>query len=79
MPTLMRVGPYRFFFYSSDCGEPRHLHADRDNMSAKFWLDPLVTLAENHGYNRRDLRELERILSENLERLRNEWDAFCNG
>ncbi|HEY3289326.1 MAG TPA: DUF4160 domain-containing protein, partial [Anaerolineae bacterium] len=63
----------------SDCGEPRHIHADRDRLSAKFWLDPLVTLSENHGYNRSELRGLERILIENLELMRNEWDSFCNG
>jgi hypothetical protein len=31
---------YRFYFYSYDCGEPRHKLADRENCSAKFWLDP---------------------------------------
>jgi hypothetical protein len=40
MPTTLRTGPYRFYFYSYDCGEPRHTHVDRENKSAKFWLDP---------------------------------------
>ena len=48
-------------------------------MSAKFWLDPYVSLAENHGYNRKELRDIERITRENLETFRNEWDAFCSG
>lgn len=47
-------------------------------MSAKFWLDPDVALAANYGYNRKELRDIERIMRENLELLRNEWDAFCN-
>jgi len=51
MPTALRFGPYRFYFYSYDCGEPRHMHLDRENKSAKFWLDPDVTLAENYGYH----------------------------
>ena len=55
------------------------MHVDRENMSAKIWLDPVVALAENHGYNRRELREIERIATENLEILRNEWDNFCSG
>ena len=55
------------------------MHVDRENMSAKFWLDPDVSLAENHGYSRKELRDIERITRENLERLRNEWDAFCGG
>jgi len=38
--TILRVGPYRFYFYSYDCSEPRHTHSDRENCSAKFRLDP---------------------------------------
>ena len=77
MPTALGAGPYRFYFYSYDCGEPRHMHVDRENMSAKFWLDPDVALEESYGYNRRELRDIERIAREHLEALRNAWDAFC--
>lgn len=55
------------------------MHVDRENKSAKFWLDQDVSLAENYGYSRKELRDLERIARENLERLRNEWDVFCGG
>ena len=55
------------------------MHIDRENRSAKFWLDPDVVLAENHGYSRKELRDMERIMRENLEVLRDEWDAFCSG
>ncbi|MCZ7673156.1 MAG: DUF4160 domain-containing protein [Chloroflexi bacterium] len=78
MPTSMRIGPYRFYFYSYDCGEPRHMHVDRDTMSAKFWLDPDVSLATNHGFSRKELRDIERITRDNLEELKHAWDAFCN-
>ncbi len=55
------------------------MHADRENKSAKFWLDPVVSLAENYVYNRKELRDLEQVAMENVETLRNEWDAFCSG
>jgi hypothetical protein len=77
MPTALRTGPYRFYFYSYDCQERRHMHVDRENLSAKLWLDPDVRVADNRGYSRRELREIERITRDNLERLRDEWDAFC--
>ena len=51
MPTTLRIGPYRFYFYSYNCGEPRHIHVDREKMSAKFWLDPDVSLAGNYGFS----------------------------
>ena len=79
MPTALQIGPYRYYFYSYDCGEPRHMHVDREHQSVKFWLDPDVALAENHGYSRKELRDIERITRENLEALRYEWDTFCDG
>ncbi len=53
MPTALRTGPYRIYFYSHDCDEPRHMHVDRETRSVKFWLDPDVVLEENHGYDRK--------------------------
>jgi len=41
MPTVLREGPYRFYFYASDGGEPPHVHVQRENMVAKFWLAPV--------------------------------------
>ncbi len=69
MLTTLRPGPYRFYFYSYDCGEPRHMHVDREKMSAKFWLDPDVALAANYGFRRKELRDIERIMHQNLEML----------
>ncbi|MGD2049724.1 MAG: DUF4160 domain-containing protein [Chloroflexota bacterium] len=77
MPTALRTGPYRFYFYSYDCDEPRHMHVDRERVSAKFWLDPDVSLAANYGFNRKELRDIERIARQNHEKLRHEWDIFC--
>ncbi len=55
------------------------MHVDRSNLSAKLWLDPDIYVADNHGYSRRELREIERIARDHLEYLRNEWDRFCIG
>ena len=42
MPTILRIGSYRFFFYSNEFGEPAHIHIQRDNLLAKFWLKPIA-------------------------------------
>lgn len=42
MPTVLRVGPYRFFFYAGDRDEPPHVHVERNDKVAKFWLDPIA-------------------------------------
>jgi hypothetical protein len=49
MPTVLRTGPYRFYFYSHETNEPPHVHVQRDARSAKFWLRP-VGLAHNFGF-----------------------------
>ncbi len=38
MPTVLVAGPYRMYFYSHEPNEPPHIHVDRDDQSAKFWL-----------------------------------------
>ena len=39
MPTVRLAGPYRFYFVSHDLPERPHVHVDRDEMTAKFWLE----------------------------------------
>lgn len=57
MPTVLKAGPYRFFFYASDRNEPPHAHVEQDNRIAKFWLDP-IRLQWSGGFSR---FEIERI------------------
>jgi hypothetical protein len=60
MPTVLRVGPYRFFFYSGDGAEPPHIHVERDEHVAKFWLDP-VRLARSGGFKAAELRDVAEL------------------
>ena len=55
MPTVLRSGPYRLFFYSADRDEPPHVHVERDAQIAKFWLKP-VRLEDSGGFKRVELR-----------------------
>ena len=42
MPTVLRVGSYRFHFYSDESREPAHIHVRHREGECKFWLDPAV-------------------------------------
>lgn len=75
MPTAMRSGPYRIYFVSHDSGEPPQVHVDRENRSAKLWLDP-VSLARNIGFHPRELRAIRRLIAENQERLLRSWHEY---
>lgn len=57
MPTVLRVGGYRFFFYANENDEPRHIHVQRERMLAKFWLQP-VALAGSTGFAANELKKL---------------------
>jgi hypothetical protein len=75
MPTVLRSGPYRFFFYSGDKDEPPHVHVERDRQIAKFWLAP-VRLQDSGGFKRMELRRVERLVEENVEHLLRTWNEF---
>ena len=75
MPTVMVSGPYRFFFYSGDRQEPLHVHVQRDNMVAKFWVDP-VRLRNSGGFSRLELRRIERLIKNAERGLVEEWHEF---
>jgi hypothetical protein len=73
MPTALRIGPFRLYFYGHDLiNEPPHVHVDRDDLSVKFWLSP-VALARNLGFSPSELRRIERIVQEHQADLMERW------
>ena len=75
MPTILRTGPYRFFFYAGDRDEPQHVHIERDDRISKFWLDP-VRLQRSGGFSRTELRRIERIIQENHSEIVEAWNEY---
>ena len=75
MPSLGRIGPFRFFFYSNEGAEPPHVHAQQERKIAKFWLVP-VALASTGRFSASELRSIERIVLENREQFLKEWHEF---
>jgi len=77
MPTVLRVGQYRFYFFSHDLLEPAHIHVDRERFSAKFWLEPIL-LSRNVGFNSHELRQIEKIIQEHKLLLMEKWNESFN-
>ena len=63
MPTLLTVGPYRFFCYAGDRDEPPHVHIERDKDEAKFWLDP-IRIQSNRGFSRTEINRIQKLVEE---------------
>ena len=75
MPSVPIQGPYRCFFYSGDGGEPPHIHIEREQMTAKFWLSP-VRLQSSGGFSRGEINRIQRLVEENREYFLRSWNEF---
>ena len=75
MPTVLRRRPYRIYFYSHEPNEPPHVHIDRDNLSAKFWLNP-VSLARNLGFSAKELRRIKEIVTDHQSEFLEKWNGY---
>lgn len=73
MPTVLRVGPYSFGFFSADRTEPPHVHVTRDRCEAKFWIDPLVEFESNVGFASHELRTISQLVAEHRDYFLEQW------
>ena len=78
MPTVLRVGPYRFLFYASDRDEAAHIHVEREDSIAKFWLDP-VRLQSSGGLSRVEIGRFEKLVSKHQSELMEAWNEYFRG
>jgi hypothetical protein len=73
MPIVLRVGRYRFFFFSNEGIEPAHIHVKAGGDEAKFWLDP-IEVASNYGFRAHELNEIQRIVKAHQVELTEAWN-----
>ena len=78
MPIVFRERGFRFFFYSNEGSprEPVHIHVEKDGVEAKFWLNPVVQVAYNDGYDARTVRELLDVVRNNRSLIERKWNEF---
>ena len=76
MPTVLRIGGFRFFFYSNEGEEPLHLHVEKAEAAAKFWLQPDVRLAWSVRFRKRDRTRLQKLVEEHQRWFLDKWDEF---
>lgn len=75
MPTVLTDGPYAFVFFSSDGGEPLHIHVKRDRLIIKVWLDPLH-VASNRGFSQHEVNEVLRLVAKHEVQIREAWNDY---
>jgi hypothetical protein len=75
MPTILREKRYRFFFFSNERNEPKHVHVEKAESYVKFWLEP-IGVAMDYGFNSKQLREISEIIEKNYELIINKWNEY---
>jgi len=77
MPTVLRVGSFRFHFYSDESGEPAHIHVRSPEGECTFWLEP-IALARNRGIAAHNLRKIERLVFQHHDLLVRSYHEYHN-
>ena len=73
MPTVLRIGAFRFHFYSDEGNEPPHIHVAALDGECKFWLEP-ISLARNKGVNPKTIRNIEKLVFEHYTLLKEKYN-----
>ena len=62
-PIFRRENGYIFKIYSNE-EERKHIHVIRAENEAKFWLEPVIELAENYGFNSKEIKNITQIIEQ---------------
>lgn len=75
MPTILVIEGFRFYFYSNEGTEPAHVHVEKGDGIAKYWLQP-VELVNSHGFTRTELRRAREIVEQNVAVFTERWNEY---
>jgi hypothetical protein len=78
MPTVLRSGGFRLFFYSNEGSprEPAHIHVEKAGGEAKLWLRSETIVAYSDGLSARDLAAAVRVVEANRDTIEAAWNDF---
>ena len=71
-PTVFRAHGMRFFFFTREESRP-HIHVMHAGREAKFWLEPAIEIADNHGLGPRHLAQARQLIGKHLDEIRRAW------
>ena len=75
MPTLLRIGAFRFYFYSHEPNEPPHVHVDRGEATIKIWLETLY-VAKNRGFRAHEIAGIVEMVRINRAVFLEAWHGY---
>jgi hypothetical protein len=76
-PTFLTYKGYRIYVWSKE-EDRQHVHVRKDENQCKYWLDPIIELAENDGFKEHELNEIKEIIEEYETKFKEQWKQhFC--
>lgn len=75
MPTLLRIGAFRFYFYSHEPNEPPHVHVDRGAATMKVWLSNLE-VASSRGFRAHEIGGIVAMVEEHRGAFLEAWHGY---
>ena len=78
MPVIFRWKGYRFFFFSNEGNplEALHVHVQKGEAIAKFWIEPEVKIASSYAISASELNKLQKVVEDNIDTIRETWNEF---
>ena len=73
MPTIFIVDGFRFFFFSNEGNEPIHIHVEKGEKYAKFWLKP-ISVAYNYKFNNVEINRINKIIEKRRKEIEERWN-----
>ena len=75
MPTVMRIGPFRLYFYSHEPNEPPHIPGDRGEATIKVWLKS-GEVAKSRGFRAHEINDIVKMIDEHRAALLEAWNEY---
>ena len=76
MPTVLRKDGFRFYFYSNESNELKHIHVQKGDAEGKIWLEPSIEVEYMYGFTKGELKEIAIISFEYSELFKTKWDEY---
>ena len=71
-PAVFTTHGFRFFFYSDE-EDRMHVHVEKGEAEAKFWLEPTIELASAYDCKPKTLKAMLRIVEERQNDIKHAW------
>ncbi|RDC65973.1 DUF4160 domain-containing protein [Adhaeribacter pallidiroseus] len=75
MPTILKTYGLRFFFFSNEATDPAHVHVEKNNAYAKYYLSP-VEHAFSFAFNANELSQIRNLVQQHQSVFLTKWNEF---